>query len=195
MNPHPMTPRLALIALVPLLAAPSCDKVRDLATKAKSADSRPAETPEIEARAGAPDVRELDPLEFDAFIATPGRLLVVDFHADWCGPCKALAPVLEQVAGEFSNKVSVGKINVDRAGELAAREQVSGIPDVRLYRDGKRVGGFVGATDAARIRRLFREHGAGLGGDPPPVEAAPAVPAAPIQPMGKDWLPPGMQRR
>jgi thioredoxin 1 len=190
-----MNPRLVLIALLPLLATPSCDKARALAAKARGTSASPTETPETAARAGAPDVRELDPIEFDSFIATPGRLMVVDFHADWCGPCKVLGPVLEQVAGEFSNKVSVGKINVDHAGELAAREKVAGIPDVRLYRDGKRVAGFIGAVDAARIRLLFREHGAGLGSAPPPTESAAGAPVAPIQPMRKDWLPPGMERR
>jgi len=195
MSLRPIHPRLILIALLPLVASPSCDKARALATKARGAAASPAESPDTPALPGAPDVRELDPIEFDSFIATPGRLMVVDFHADWCGPCKVLGPVLEQVAGEFSNKVSIGKINVDHAGELAVREQVSGIPDVRLYRDGKRVAGFVGAVDAARLRLLFREHGAGLGSAPPPVEANAAPPVAPIQPMRKDWLPPGMERR
>jgi thioredoxin len=182
------------LMLLPLcLVAPSCDKAKALVDKAKGAATANV-APSDKAPTG-PLVRDLAAAEFESFIASPGRLMVVDFHADWCGPCKTLGPVMEEVAGEFPGKVYIGKIDVDQAGDLPGKEGVSGIPDVRLYRDGKLVDKFVGAIDAGRIRELFAKHSAGItveaGGE---AEAPPAA-APPIQPMTKDWRPPGIERR
>lgn len=104
---------------------------------------------------------------------------------------------MERVAGEFPGKVYIGKINDDQAGDLPGKEGVSGIPDVRLYRDGKLVDKFVGAIDSGRIRELFEKHGAGITVEAGAAAEATAPPEAaePIQPMKKDWLPPGMERR
>jgi thioredoxin 1 len=192
--------KLHLLPLACLaLALPSCDRAKALVDKAKAAGATAPATPNPTGKA---DVRPLAASDFDTFIATPERLVVVDFHADWCGPCKVLGPVLEQVAGEFPGRVSIGKINVDQARELAGREQVSSIPDVRLYRDGKQVAKFVGSMDAGRVRSLFEKHSEGLAAAPAPAQAAdPAQPAPaappiqPIQPMTKDWRPPGIERR
>jgi thioredoxin len=200
MNAHLSMKSLHVIAAAALLLAlPSCDRARKLLGKASKiplptpAATPPAATPST----GTADVRALAATEFDSFVATPNRLVVVDFHADWCGPCRTLGPVLEQVAAEFPGKVRIGKINVDHAGDLPAIEGVSGIPDVRLYRDGKLVDKFVGAIDAGRIRGLFEKHSAGITVDTaaaaPAEAAAPAAP--PIQPMTKDWRPPGIERR
>lgn len=185
-----------LLLLLPLcLAAPSCDKAKALVEKAKdsaTASVAPSGTPPT-----GPAVRDLSAAEFESFIASPGRLMVVDFHADWCGPCKTLGPVMERVAGEFPGKIYIGKINVDQAGELPGKEGVSGIPDVRLYRDGKLVDKFVGAIDSRQVRELFEKHSAGITVEAGAAAEAAAPPEAaqPIQPMKKDWLPPGMERR
>lgn len=185
------------LLFVPLLLLPSsCNKLKDLAEKAKSSGSAAATSA---SSSGVADVRELDPKDFDTFVTTPGQLVVVDYHAEWCGPCKQLGPVLEQVAGEFSGRVRIGKIDVDHAHELAKREGVSSIPDVRLYRDGRLVDKFVGSADAATIRDLFENHTLGL--EPAVLESPGPGPdggsggAPAIQPMKKDWLPPGMEKR
>jgi thioredoxin len=183
-----------ILLLLPLcLLAPSCDKAKALVDKAKESATSSV-TPSDKAPTG-PTVRDLEAAEFESFIASPGRLMVVDFHADWCGPCKTLGPVMERVAEEFPGKVYIGKIDVDQAGDLPGKEGVRGIPDVRLYRDGKLVDKFVGAIDSSRIRDLFEKHSAGITVEAGANAAAapPAVP--PIQPMTKDWLPPGMERR
>ncbi len=183
------------LILLPLcLLATSCDKAKNLVEKARESGTA-AVAPSGKAPTG-PAVRDLAAEEFESFIASPGRLMVVDFHADWCGPCQTLGPVMERVAGEFPGKVYIGKINVDHAGDLPGKEGVSGIPDVRLYRDGKLVDKFVGSIDAGRIRELFEKHSAGIEAAPAG-EAAPAAPEAEpvIQPMKKDWLPPGIERR
>lgn len=183
-----------LFALTLCLAISSCDKARELADKAKGAEKpRVAATGPV---ASGPVVRDLAASEFESFIASPGRLMVVDFHADWCGPCKTLGPVLERVAGEFPGKVYIGKINVDHAGDLPGKEGVRGIPDVRLYRDGKQVDKFVGAIGSGQIQQLFQKHTAGIEvSATPPDETTPPAAEPVIQPMKKDWLPEGMERR
>lgn len=187
--------RNRFVFILPLcLFSASCDKAKNLVDKARESGTA-AVTPSNKAPTG-PAVRDLAAEEFESFIASPGRLMVVDFHADWCGPSKMLGPVMERVAGEFPGKVNIGKINIDHAVDLSDKQGVIDIPDVRLYRDGKLVDKFVGLIDADQIRELFEKHSAGIEAAPAG-EAAPATPAAEpvIQPMKKDWLPPGIERR
>ena len=72
------------------------------------------------------------------------KTVLVDFYADWCGPCKMLAPIIEQVANEVSD-ITVGKVNVDESGELAAQFGISSIPTMIIFKDGvesRRIIGF-----------------------------------------------------
>jgi thioredoxin 1 len=71
-------------------------------------------------------------------------LVLVDFFADWCGPCKMLAPVLEQIAEEQSGKLKIVKVNVDNDQDLAAAYGVMSIPNMVLFKDGEAVGNKVG---------------------------------------------------
>lgn len=156
------------------------------------------------ASAGA-EVRTVSEADFDAFVATSGHLVMVDFYADWCGPCRQLAPVLEGLAAEYGGKLVLGKVNVDQNGALAARHGVRSIPDVRIYQNGKEVDRFLGAMPTNLIREKIDQHLATVTAAPaaPPAPGAPdsAAPAAPPQPkpltapMSKDWMPPGIQRR
>lgn len=75
---------------------------------------------------------------FDQALAQPG-LLIADFWADWCGPCKLLGPVIEQLAADYDGKCIVGKVNVDDEPELAQRYAVMSIPTVMFFKDGKLV--------------------------------------------------------
>ena len=72
-----------------------------------------------------------------------GKLVVVDFWADWCGPCRMLGPVIEQLAGQYPDVV-VGKVNVDDEQELALRYGVMSIPTVIFFKDGKEIDRKVG---------------------------------------------------
>ena len=75
---------------------------------------------------------------FDKALAEPG-LLVADFWAEWCGPCKMLGPVIEQLAGDYDGKAAVGKVNVDDEPELARRYGILSIPTVIFFKDGEEI--------------------------------------------------------
>lgn len=66
-----------------------------------------------------------------------GKLVLVDFYADWCGPCQSMMPTVQKVAKEYGNKLSVVKINIDKNQGLAANLNIRSVPTFMLYRDGK----------------------------------------------------------
>jgi thioredoxin len=159
-----------------------------------------------------PAVQDIGEVDFQTFISQPGRLNVVDFHADWCGPCKQLAPVLSGVIEANATVARLGKLNMDQARELAQEQGVRSIPDVRFYVEGKLVHKFTGTQSKEAIADLIANHSANL--DPPlrpegmaesdgTPGSAPPRPRPPnakpieeaMKPMEKDWLPPGMKRK
>lgn len=84
-----------------------------------------------------------DETTFKSAIAGPTPVLV-DFWAPWCGPCKAIAPILAELAKEFEGKLTIGKVNVDDHGGLAETYSVRAIPTMLLFKDGKLVDTLVG---------------------------------------------------
>lgn len=78
---------------------------------------------------------------------TSNGIAIVDFWAEWCGPCKMLGPILDQVATEIGDKAVVGKVNVDEAQQLAAQFSVRSIPAIFILKDGKVANQFVGLQD------------------------------------------------
>ena len=78
-------------------------------------------------------------------LITSDKLVVVDFWATWCGPCRMLSPILDEVAEEMADKIEVVKVNVDDADEIAARFRIMSIPTLLFFKDGKVVDKTVGA--------------------------------------------------
>ena len=96
-------------------------------------------------------VAELYDDTFEAMLAE-NELVFVDFYADWCGPCKAVAPVVERLAREYAGRVTFGKLNTDGNPETARRLQISSIPALMLFRDGKLVTRTGGYQSEAQLR-------------------------------------------
>ena len=80
---------------------------------------------------------------------------LVDFYADWCGPCRMLSPVIEEVAGEMHETVSFGKIDIDKNQKVAGNFQVTSVPTLILFKDGKEVSRLIGLRDAAAIKEFI----------------------------------------
>ena len=87
-----------------------------------------------------------------------GDPILVDFWAEWCGPCKVVAPVLDELAEKWDGKVRVGKLNLDDNREVAAEYRVQGIPTFLLFKDGKVVDQIVGAMPKAAFEKFIERH-------------------------------------
>ena len=85
-------------------------------------------------------------------------LAVVDFWATWCGPCRMVAPILDQLAGEYNGKAKVIKVDVDTNQTTASRFNIRSIPTVLFFKDGKIVDQVVGAAPKAKFDEVFKKH-------------------------------------
>lgn len=83
--------------------------------------------------------------------------VVVDFWAEWCVPCKMVAPILEEIAEEYQGKVKIAKVNVDEQGELAGEYNIISIPTMLVFNKGKSVNQQVGAGSKQAIEKLFSD--------------------------------------
>ncbi|NVK23494.1 MAG: thioredoxin [Gammaproteobacteria bacterium] len=90
--------------------------------------------------------------------ASKDRLVVADFWADWCEPCKQLMPILEKLAHEFSEQIILAKVNCDEQQQIAGQFGVRNLPTVALLKDGQPVDGFAGVQPESEIRELLQKH-------------------------------------
>lgn len=82
-------------------------------------------------------IKNVSSKDFDALVLGTKKPIVVDFYADWCAPCKAMTPVLEDLADDYADRVDLIKVDVDNAQELAGRLKISSIPTLLLFRPGE----------------------------------------------------------
>ncbi|MDQ3018532.1 MAG: thioredoxin [bacterium] len=84
--------------------------------------------------------------------------VLVDFWAEWCGPCKVLGPIVGEIAHEYKDKMKVGKVNVDEQSELASRFNIMSIPTMKFFKDGAQVGELIGAAPKSTIEAELAKH-------------------------------------
>jgi thioredoxin 1 len=95
---------------------------------------------------------------FDSDVLNAGVPVLVDFWAEWCGPCRQMGPTIDTIALEYSGKAKVGKLNVDENGQTAMRYNVRGIPTLLLFKGGKVVEQRVGAVGKSEVQKMLDAH-------------------------------------
>ncbi|HUH13160.1 MAG TPA: thioredoxin [Longimicrobiales bacterium] len=105
----------------------------------------------------AKNVIDLTDETFAQEVESGEGIMVVDFWAPWCGPCRFVAPVIEELASEYEGRVRFGKLNVDDNPQIATRYGIRSIPTIGLFKDGEAVNGVVGAVPKGQLEGLIQE--------------------------------------
>jgi len=96
--------------------------------------------------------------EFDAVVVRSTLPVLVDFWAPWCGPCRMVGPVVEELSREYSGRLAVAKINTDENQSLAGKYQIKGIPTLMLFKNGEAVERITGAVPKAHLEELIKKY-------------------------------------
>ena len=103
-------------------------------------------------------ILKLTDAEFESQVIKSEKPILVDYWAEWCGPCKMIAPVLEELAQELSDKVLIGKLNVDENSQTPPKYGIRGIPTLMLFKDGEVVGTQVGAISKSDLVSFIEDN-------------------------------------
>lgn len=96
-------------------------------------------------------IKHITDASFEADVLQPGSTVLVDFWAEWCGPCKMIAPILDEVATAYQGKLSIAKMNVDENRAMPAKFGIRGIPTLMLFKNGELAATKVGALSKAQL--------------------------------------------
>jgi thioredoxin 1 len=100
----------------------------------------------------------LNEQNFDQEVLSSDKLVLVDFWAEWCGPCKILGPIIDELATQYEGKMLVGKVDVDANNSLSGRYNIMSIPTMKFFKAGKQVGEIIGAAPKAMIETELKKH-------------------------------------
>jgi len=121
----------------------------------------PVELPEQPKAPEKPSADEksgnLSDADFKSLVSSE-KIVLVDFYAPWCGPCRQMEPMLDQLSKAYAGRVKIIRIDTDQNQDLAMRLKISAIPYFHLYKEGKQVWDFIGATDKASLEKVFKSH-------------------------------------
>lgn len=101
-------------------------------------------------------VLKFDEGNFEEEVLKAKGKVLVDFYADWCGPCRMMSPIIDEIAEEMAETVKVGKINVDNNQELAIKYDVMSIPTIMVFENGNPIKTFIGVTDKTEILEVLK---------------------------------------
>lgn len=148
---------LTVVALVGLFAA-GCEDDQEPAAQQPAEVEAPQTADEGAKAVGTSEIVRVDAATFDAEVINSSIPVLVDFYADWCGPCRALHPTLEELAAEYAGRVKIVQVNVDENGDLASRYNVRGIPALFVIKGGQTVDQTVGLQSKADLARMLNKH-------------------------------------
>ncbi len=95
---------------------------------------------------------------FDSEVLSSKEPVLVDFHAQWCGPCKMIAPIIEQIAGEYDGKIKVAKLDIDEGQSVASKYAIMSVPTLMLFKDGNVIDQVSGALNKEQLKAKIDPH-------------------------------------